>query len=43
MKNNEMYAGIKTFISVTLLIALALFITPVIHIGFGYLGGLVAK
>lgn len=38
-----MYAGIKTFILVTLLIALALFITPVIHIGFGYLGGLVAK
>ncbi|MEC4565506.1 hypothetical protein L8C07_06070 [Paenibacillus sp. CMAA1739] len=41
--NNEFFANVGLFISALFVVALALFLQPVIYVGFGYLGGLVVK
>ncbi|MGM1044745.1 MAG: hypothetical protein ACQEXX_01225 [Bacillota bacterium] len=43
MKNKSIFEGIGIFVSAIILVAIALFLQPVIYVGFGYLGGLVVK
>ncbi|MGG1652268.1 hypothetical protein ABHN03_03975 [Paenibacillus sp. NRS-1775] len=42
-KNNEFFENIGFFVSAVLVVAIALFLQPVIYVGFGYLGGLFVK
>ncbi|MNK78400.1 hypothetical protein D3C87_980310 [compost metagenome] len=44
MNNSKsFFEGLGIFVSALFVVALALFLQPVIYVGFGYLGGLVVK